>query len=139
LRGYPIDSINPNALGAAAAELAQNPYFLNSRSISPATLSEFEKQSTSNRATPTQEQEPGMIAQKATLIAQKTQVSQMIDLLLKRGADPNSANQPLPCLFLPVQFGDVSMVERLLGYGADPNACLRTKETVQKIPLTSVS
>ncbi|KAF5397079.1 hypothetical protein PHET_10097 [Paragonimus heterotremus] len=51
----------------------------------------------------------------------------MIDLLLRRGADPNAANQPLPCIFMAVQMEDVAMVERLLKHGADANACLRIK------------
>lgn len=67
---HPIDRINPNALGAAAAELAQNPYFLRSRSISPATISPCGRQSSSDRTPSIPNPEPGLLVHKATLLVQ---------------------------------------------------------------------
>ncbi|KAH8855921.1 Ankyrin repeat and MYND domain-containing protein 1 [Schistosoma japonicum] len=53
------------------------------------------------------------------------QMMDIIDLLLKRGANPNTGIRPLPALFLAVQAGDPDMVRKLIQHGADANICLR--------------
>ncbi|KAF6776172.1 hypothetical protein AHF37_04655 [Paragonimus kellicotti] len=129
LYDHPIQPITAPYLDVSASELAENTYFLAKRSISPATLSRTGRDS-GDRISDSLEmnvESNSAVQRRAVLIAQKNQIVRMIDLLLRRGADPNAANQPLPCIFMAVQMEDVAMVERLLKHGADPNACLRIK------------
>ncbi|KAH8855939.1 Ankyrin repeat and MYND domain-containing protein 1 [Schistosoma japonicum] len=59
------------------------------------------------------------------LTKKQKQMMDVIDLLLKRGANPNTGIRPLPALFLAVQAGDPDMVRKLIQHGADANICLR--------------
>ncbi|KAL3319753.1 Ankyrin repeat and MYND domain containing 1 [Cichlidogyrus casuarinus] len=63
---------------------------------------------------------------KAVVYAKQDLMTKVIDLLLRRGADPNKSAVPLTCLFLAVQNKDVLMVKKLLLAGADPNVTLGT-------------
>ena len=51
----------------------------------------------------------------------------MLQLLLRRGADPNASKVPMPSLFFPVKAADVDMVRLLLLKGVDANAKLSEK------------
>ncbi|KAF8561944.1 hypothetical protein P879_10676 [Paragonimus westermani] len=129
LYDHPIRPTTAAYLDASANELAQNTYFLAKRSISPATLSRTGRESDDKISDSLElnAESNSAVQRRAVLIAQKNQIVRMIDLLLRRGADPNAANQPLPCIFMAVQMEDVEMVDRLLKHGADANACLRIK------------
>ena len=48
----------------------------------------------------------------------------MVELLLRRGADPNVSSVPQPPLLLAVQHADVELVRALLIAGADPQITL---------------
>ena len=47
-----------------------------------------------------------------------------VQLLLRRGADPNAASCPMPVLFFAVRSGDVEMVRLLLQNDAEPGVTL---------------
>jgi len=47
-----------------------------------------------------------------------------VQLLLRRGADPNAASCPMPVLFFAVRSGDVEMVRLLLQKDAEPGVTL---------------
>ncbi len=51
-------------------------------------------------------------------------VEETIDILLKRGADPNASSLPLTPLVYAIRSGDVQAVERLAERGADVNQTL---------------
>ncbi|KAH9509392.1 Ankyrin repeat and MYND domain-containing protein 1 [Bulinus truncatus] len=57
-----------------------------------------------------------------------------LDLLLRRGADPNASTIPMPVLFFAIKSGDVEMVRQLLMKGANPNTRL-SKEQGELSPL----
>ncbi len=51
-------------------------------------------------------------------------VEETIDVLLKRGADPNASSLPVTPLLYAIRSGDVQAVERLAERGADVNQTL---------------
>ncbi|KAA3677308.1 uncharacterized protein DEA37_0002675 [Paragonimus westermani] len=112
---HPIRPTTAAYLDASANELAQNTYFLAKRSISPATLSRTGRESDDK------------ISDSLEMNAESNSAVQRRAVLIAQGADPNAANQPLPCIFMAVQMEDIEMVDRLLKHGADANACLRIK------------
>ncbi|TNN15205.1 Ankyrin repeat and MYND domain-containing protein [Schistosoma japonicum] len=114
----------------AAYELSRNPYFITSHS--PNNLTKKYSLDENNNKTPDHEQlntetstSRSSLDQQALLLAKQKQMMDVIDLLLKRGANPNTGIRPLPALFLAVQAGDPDMVRKLIQHGADANICLR--------------
>ncbi|KAK4473333.1 hypothetical protein MN116_004495 [Schistosoma mekongi] len=115
---------------AAAYELSRNPYFLTSHS--PHNSTKKYSLDENNNKTLDYEQlntetstSRSSLDQQALLLAKQKQMMDVIDLLLKRGANPNTGIRPLPALFLAVQAGDPDMVRKLIQHGADANICLR--------------
>ncbi|CAL8099680.1 unnamed protein product [Calicophoron daubneyi] len=121
LKEYPHNAPSLAAFDNTAEELSRSPFYLSTRSISPANLD------TEKHKTEATESDHGSLDRRAVLMTQRNQILSMVDLLLRRGANPNVANQPLPCIFLTVQYCDVWMVQRLLKYGANPNTVLRVR------------
>ncbi|CAH8428892.1 unnamed protein product [Heterobilharzia americana] len=120
LINQPYRVISPLIRETAAHELAKNPYFLASHSIN---TSNADDQSNEKIKTSTPDNEK--IIEDSVLLAKQKQMMNIIDLLLKRGANPNTGIRPLPALFLAVQAGDPDMVRKLIHHGADTNICLR--------------
>lgn len=58
------------------------------------------------------------------MIAECTEI---LELLLSRGADPNQQHNGIPLLLLAIKIGNVSNVQLLLEYGADPNSSITLK------------
>ncbi|CAH8430212.1 unnamed protein product [Schistosoma guineensis] len=113
----------------AAQELSRNPYFLASHSMNSSMMNQVLNEN--NNKTPDMEQvnetpvSRNSLDRQALLLAKQKQMLDVIDLLLKRGANPNTGIRPLPALFLAVQAGDPDMVRKLIQHGADANICLR--------------
>ena len=51
-------------------------------------------------------------------------MKETLDLLLRRGADPNASSVPMPVVFFAIKSADVEMVQQLLMKGADTNTML---------------
>ncbi|CAH8824056.1 unnamed protein product [Trichobilharzia szidati] len=138
-KNYRITS--PVLRRSAAYELSKNPYFLASHTtcidsnIDDNTASKLEEGNVGGeemKKASSDEQTDGghtiresSLDQQAILLAKQKQMMDIIDLLLKRGANPNTGIRPLPALFLAVQAGDPDMVRKLIQHGADTNICLR--------------
>uniref|UniRef100_A0A3Q0KRA0 MYND-type domain-containing protein n=1 Tax=Schistosoma mansoni TaxID=6183 RepID=A0A3Q0KRA0_SCHMA len=129
----PYRTKSPLLREAAAQELSRNPYFLASHSMTSSMTGQALDEN--NDKTPDTEQanetpvSRNSLDQQALLLAKQKQMINVIDLLLKRGANPNTGIRPLPALFLAVQAGDPEMVHKLIQYGADANICLRVDST----------
>ncbi|CAH8428808.1 unnamed protein product [Schistosoma turkestanicum] len=121
---------SPSLKRSVAQELSKNPYFLTSHHSNDNenhdSLFDELKQTTDDSSISN-----SSLDQQALLLAKQTQMMNVIDLLLKRGANPNTGIRPLPALFLAVQAGDPEMVRKLIQSGADANICLRV-DTLSK-------
>ena len=62
----------------------------------------------------------------------------IIDLLLKRGADPNASAVPMPVLFSAIKAADVTAVHKLLVKGASTSARLSPKVGCAKIKIMKI-
>ncbi|TGZ63020.1 hypothetical protein CRM22_007125 [Opisthorchis felineus] len=120
---WPTKEASAGAISAVARGLSRNTFFLAKQSLTPSTLSREGTMDTQTSSDSVGEFQSA-VNQKAFLLVQKNQIVRMIGLLLQRGADPNMATQPIPSLFVAVRWGDISMVRRLLRYGAQVNASL---------------
>ncbi|XP_076453911.1 ankyrin repeat and MYND domain-containing protein 1-like isoform X2 [Babylonia areolata] len=60
----------------------------------------------------------------AIQISQHERMKDTLELLLKRGADPNASQVPMPVLFFAIKSADVDMVRTLLMKGASTSARL---------------
>ncbi|CAL1536373.1 unnamed protein product [Lymnaea stagnalis] len=60
----------------------------------------------------------------AIQIRQNEKMKDTLDLLLRRGADPNASSVPMPVLFFAIKSADVEMVKQFLIKGAQPNTRL---------------
>ncbi|KAJ8310235.1 hypothetical protein KUTeg_012100 [Tegillarca granosa] len=60
----------------------------------------------------------GTVRHLAVIKNEKERMKQTLDLLLKRGADPNASNVPMPVLFFAIKSADVEVVKKLLLKGA---------------------
>ncbi|CAI2722478.1 unnamed protein product [Schistosoma spindalis] len=113
----------------AAQELSRNPYFLASHSLNSSMMNQTSDENNNKTSDMEQVNETPVsrnsLDRQALLLAKQKQMIDIIDLLLKRGANPNTGIRPLPALFLAVQAGDPDMVRKLIQHGADANICLR--------------
>ncbi|CAH8497212.1 unnamed protein product [Schistosoma rodhaini] len=125
----PYRTKSPLLREAAAQELSRNPYFLASHSMTSSMTSQALDENNDKTSDTEQTNETPVsrnsLDRQALLLAKQKQMIDVIDLLLKRGANPNTGIRPLPALFLAVQAGDPEMVHKLIQYGADANICLR--------------
>ncbi|GFR59996.1 ankyrin repeat and MYND domain-containing protein 1 [Elysia marginata] len=68
--------------------------------------------------------EVGKARRLAIQMSHHERMKETLDLLLRRGADPNSSSVPMPVLFFAIKSADVEMVKQLLIKGADTNSRL---------------
>ena len=62
----------------------------------------------------------------ATVLAAHSGYTELVELLLDRGADPNAAKAGFSALHAAIMHRDERMVAALLAHGADPNSPLKT-------------
>lgn len=66
----------------------------------------------------------GKARQLAFQISHRERMKETLELLLKRGADPNAASVPMPVLFFAIKAADVDMVRRFLVKSASTSTTL---------------
>ena len=57
-------------------------------------------------------------------------MKQTLDLLLRRGANPNASGVPMPVLFFAIKAADTGMVQALLSKGASTSITLPKEVSV---------
>ncbi|KAL3848172.1 hypothetical protein ACJMK2_019046 [Sinanodonta woodiana] len=76
----------------------------------------------------------GRVRHLAVIKSEQEKMKNTLDLLLKRGADPNASGVPMPILFFAIKAADVEMVKTLLIKGASTAITLQ-KEKGSLAPL----
>ncbi|GFN73997.1 hypothetical protein PoB_000050300, partial [Plakobranchus ocellatus] len=72
--------------------------------------------------------EVGKARRLAIQMSHHERMKETLDLLLRRGADPNASAVPMPVLFFAIKSADVDMVKQLLIKGANTNSRLSAEK-----------